>query len=199
MNDFAKRSEKKKSGSKTTIFILILVLVVLLTLAYFIGRPIVLKQMYPIAYTQEIEVMSKKYELDPYFVSAVIFKESSFRKDAVSHRGAVGLMQLMPDTGEWIAKKLNMETNGLDLADIQINLELGCWYLQYLNNMFQGNTTNVLAGYNAGPNKVKSWQKEYSDDGVNLHTIPYPETEKYVKKVNETYEMYKELYNEVYD
>lgn len=171
-----------------TIICLIVICIVAVAL-----RWVFVYKLYPLEYKQEITASSTEYSIDKYLVCAVIYTESHFNEDAVSGRGAVGLMQIMPDTGKWAAEKigLNSYTESM-LSNPEVNITIGCWYLSYLNNMFDNDIRKVLAGYNAGPANVKEWIKE---DG-SLSDIPYEETEKYVKKVLMYYEIYKGLYTD---
>lgn len=155
------------------------------------------KVLYPMKHQALIAKYAQEYDLDPYFVSAVIWKESRFREDAVSSAGAVGLMQVMPETGGWISEKIGLE--GYDatrLKEPEYNIRLGCWYLSYLEDKFGGDVTKILAGYNAGPNRVNSWLEnpEYSSNGTTLEKIPFMETHQYVEKVQQSYQIYRILY-----
>ncbi len=155
---------------------------------------------YPVAYSDLIERYAFQYELDPYLVTAIIRCESSNQIDAVSSVGAIGLMQIMPDTGEWIAHKLEKEPFDPEvLYDAETNIMFGCWYLRFLTNRFSENAVNIIAAYNAGHGSVEGWleNEAYSDNGT-LVSIPYPETERYVEKVQTAYNYYRELYPELY-
>lgn len=193
-HDIDKNKNNKTKNRLPVILTLIGVLILLLVLAFFLISQLYEREQYPVKYIGEIKSASEKYNLDPYLVMAVIHRESGFRADVASNKGAVGLMQIMPSTGEWIAGKLKIEYNEAALKEPEYNIELGCWYLSYLSDTFDGNTENILCGYNAGPNKTKSWLKEYSQDGKTLDNIPYPETEKYVSKVKTSIEKYKQIY-----
>ena len=182
-----KRGSNKGPSLKVwTIFCVVLVCAVALLL-----RGIIVYELYPMDYEDEINKYSAEYLLDPYFVSALICAESSFNKDAVSHRGAVGLMQIMPDTGAWVAEKIGLEGFSEEmLTDPATNIRLGCWYLRYLEDRFAGDKDKVMAGYNAGPSRVDEW----AGDGT-LKDIPFKETENYLVKVTRNYEIYKSLYD----
>ncbi|MFY9454368.1 MAG: lytic transglycosylase domain-containing protein, partial [Bacillota bacterium] len=89
--------------------------------------------MYPIHYKDIITQCSLKHDVDPFLITAVVRVESRFRPEAVSAKGAMGLMQVMPDTGNWIARELGIQ--GFDtemLYDPATNLDLGTWYLAFL-------------------------------------------------------------------
>lgn len=155
------------------------------------------KAIYKLEYKEQIETYAKEFKIDPYLVASVIWAESNYDPEAVSGRGAIGLMQIMPDTGEWIAQKLGEnEFKVEDLKKPEVNIRYGCWYLSYLLERFPGQLENVIAGYNAGPNKVQQWldSEKYSSNGEKLDSIPYSETENYVEKVTIAYEKYKEYY-----
>lgn len=155
-------------------------------------RGFIAYRFYPLDYQQIIEQRSREYALDPYLVSAVIYSESRFKPDAVSPKGAVGLMQIMPDTGEWISGKIGIDdyTHSM-LYDPDTNIRLGCWYLRYLYERFLGDMDKVLAAYNAGPRNVENWA-----GAGPLKNIPFPETENYLKIVARNYYIYKGLYND---
>ncbi|MDL2234563.1 lytic transglycosylase domain-containing protein [Christensenellaceae bacterium OttesenSCG-928-L17] len=178
-------------------------LALLIALGFIISNVVrrkVEQRAYQLVYTEEIAAMAEKYALDAYFVCAVVKVESGGRADVVSPAGAVGLMQVMPATGEWIAKKLQMENYGEHmLTDPKISMEMGCWYLRFLLDRYGQNWKHALAGYNAGQGTVDKWLQDdaYSTDG-ELTNIPYPETDQYVTKVMHAYEKYKEFYPDAF-
>jgi soluble lytic murein transglycosylase len=146
-------------------------------------------------YFEEIEKWANQYELDPYLVASIIHVESANRETISSNRGAVGLMQIMPETGEWIAEKIGIEFKVEDLKNAETNIQFGCWYLRFLANRFKVRDT-MIAAYNGGHTKVSKWlsDSKYSADGDTLLDIPYPETKNYVERVNNAYDKYKKLY-----
>lgn len=155
------------------------------------------KALYPMKHSELIAQYAAEYEIDPYLAAAVIWKESRFREDAVSGAGAMGLMQVMPETGQWICQKMGRDDYAQErLFEPEYNIRLGCWYLSYLDEKFVGDPVKILAGYNAGPNRVIGWLEnpEYSSDGKSLEKIPFAETDNYVKKVQQSYEIYRILY-----
>ncbi len=178
--------------NKKVVWILIVFLVILVA-----NFKSLAKAVYPIKYKEYILEYSEKYSLNPNLVAAIIKTESKFDVNAKSSKGAMGAMQIMPDTGEWIAEQLGIENFTIDmLYNEKINIEMGCWYLNNLNTEFKGNFQLVVAAYNGGPGNVKKWLKdeECSRDGVNLQNIPFKETNKYVKKVKLNYKIYDFLY-----
>lgn len=156
---------------------------------------------YPTAYIDEIEKYAAEYDLDPYLVLSIMRCESSFRENAVSPVGAIGLMQIMPDTGVWIAHKLDMDATYAEsmLYDADCNVRFGCWFLRFLTNRFSGVGLHIIAAYNAGHGSVEKWlsNPDYSQDGV-LSLIPFPETARYVEKVSAAYQAYLELYPDLF-
>lgn len=152
---------------------------------------------YPLEYRDAIDRYADEYQLDPALVCAVAYAESGFRAEAVSVDGARGVMQIMPETGEWIASKLDMDDYSAErLFEPEVNIRFGCWMLSYLFSRFDGDSQKALAAYNAGQGNVDSWLKrpDCSSDGVTLSYIPFRETRNYVKKVKAAHDIYLELY-----
>ena len=168
-------------------------------IALYAGRELE-KRTYKLLYPEEIGVSAEEFALDPYLVAAMIHCESSNRPAAVSPVGAVGLMQIMPDTGEWIAGKLKL--TGYDPEQLKVpqyNIRLGCWYLRFVLDRYQQDRPSALAAYNAGHGNVDKWKKDpaVSQEG-QLKNIPFAETEQYVEKVQRAYEKYKTLYPDAF-
>lgn len=148
--------------------------------------------IYPVKHKDLINKYAKIYKLNSSLVCSVINVESNFNKDAVSKVGAVGLMQIMPETAREIAGKLGVD----DYVDEMlfapdINIRFGCYYLSYLSNMYNGNLVNVVAAYNAGFNNVNEWLKNenYSNNGT-ITNPPFEETKNYLKKINKNLSVY---------
>ena len=120
----------------------------------------IFKSFYPIKYENHIVKYSQRYNVDPCLVVAVIKAESNFNEKAVSHRGAYGLMQIMPDTAIWIAENMKLKDYKVEkLYDNEINIAMGCWYINNLNTEFNGDIDLVLAAYNGGVEMFKSGLK----------------------------------------
>src|SRR5690554_5979245 len=171
-------------------------LMILLLLALFFTYKDLGRFFFPFPYREIIEEKAGNTGVDPRLVAALIYVESKFNHLAVSRKGAAGLMQLLPETGEWVARQQGMDFSRDHLFEPRKNLELGIWYLAYLHQIFEGETVLALAAYNAGWPKVKQWldsgrwQGRYGD----LHNIPYPETRQYVTRVLRIYYCYRHLY-----
>jgi soluble lytic murein transglycosylase len=152
--------------------------------------------LYPTAYSEYVMRYSEEFSVDPYLVFAVIKCESSFRPEAVSRVGARGLMQIMPDTFDWIADKLNDDTLVYDDMFIpEHNIRYGTYLISVLLEEF-GELDNALCAYNAGWGNAKRWlaDEKYTEGGDVIVNIPFPETREYVRRVNEALVNYKEIY-----
>lgn len=150
---------------------------------------------FPSAYQDLIHKYADKYDIDEYLVMAVIKTESNFVADAHSGK-ASGLMQLTDETAEWVCKMLDIDEKRIDLFKPSDNIRLGCFYLKYLIDNYNGNIDVALAAYNGGPGNVNRWllNKKYSQNGKDLDYIPFEETREYVVRVNRHWEKYKEIY-----
>lgn len=176
----------------------ILVLLVAFALIIF-GSDIVnlaMQIVYPQRYTEIVQQESSENGLESDLVYAVIKAESKFDADAVSHAGAVGLMQLTPETFNWVYERSGIDPSSLDIYSPKDNIRAGCLLLKLLIEHY-GNIETALAAYNAGMGNCSSWLEDsnYSSDGVTLHTIPFPETRKYVENVMNNYSKYKSIYS----
>lgn len=174
----------------------VLVSILLILLLFILAKPIG-RILFPIKYSQFINQYSAQYNLDSYLIVAIIKTESNFQDDAKSNKNAIGLMQITPETGRWIASKHKISNfNEEMLLDEETNIKFGCWYIRDLYNEFNDNLDNVLAAYNGGRGNVNKWLQDerYSKDGKVLQEIPFKETAQYVKKVEFYFNVYKFLY-----
>ncbi len=154
-----------------------------------------MKSLYPLRYEEHIEAYSEEYNLDKYLVMALIKAESNYIYDA--HSGvARGLMQITDETANWIAEKLAIKFSHNDIENPKTNINMGCYYLKYLLDYYNGNETLALAAYNAGMGNVNKWldNKEYSTTGTTLDKIPFSETQTYIEKIEKGRKIYMNLY-----
>lgn len=163
-----------------------------LLLPFLLKAPETLQRItHPLKYETTIREVSAQNGLDPTLVAAVVYTESRFNQEAESHREAYGLMQLLPQTADFISSRSGIEG---DYREPQVNLRLGAWYLSYLEGRYEGHERLMLAAYNSGEGQVDTW---ISEDGFDIETdIPFEETRNYVENVLEAREVYTELYGE---
>lgn len=179
---------------KKRVFALLLVCFVLVLFmnSTFIGR-----KLYPIYFEQEIRQSAAKHNIDPFLIAAIIRVETNYRHHLESSKGALGLMQLMPDTAEWIVESNNLGPHTQDdLLKVDVNINLGSWYLSWLNKHYNGNLIYAIAAYNAGQGNVNKWKQTNVWDGSQerIDQIPFGETRHYVQRVIYYYEKYTKLY-----
>jgi soluble lytic murein transglycosylase len=151
--------------------------------------------LYPFPYGESIEQWSQQRQLNPMLVMALIRQESRFEPKIRSVVGATGLMQVMPETADWVANQIDLAQYNLE--DPNDNIKLGTWYLDYTHREYAENSLFAVASYNAGPGNVASWMGrfDYSDPDQFIEQIPFNETKGYVKAVFENYWNYMRLYN----
>ncbi|MDW7675504.1 MAG: lytic transglycosylase domain-containing protein [Bacillota bacterium] len=179
----------------------IIVTAIVSVMAFFIYTNInkLMQIFYPFEYREIVLQASEEFEIDPFLILAVMRAESKFNPEAVSSKGARGLMQIMPDTGRWIAQQQGIDDfDTIQLFEAETNIRFGAWYLRFLSNEFNQRLTVVLASYNAGPGKVKDWLSDDLWNGTitNVEDIPFPETRNYVQRVSKNLQLYTELYGE---
>ena len=150
----------------------------------------------PRAYEWLVVPAARRHGLDPNLLLAVMRVESAFQKHIVSYAGAVGLMQIMPRTGQLIAHALGRnDFTPADLLDPRLNLEFAAWYLSSLIHRFDGHLPLAIAAYNGGPHNVRSWMQQSAEHApldVLLERIPFSQTHRYVRKVLVYYQAYRE-------
>lgn len=152
--------------------------------------------LYPFPYRGVITLAAQRRQLDPLFVIGLIRQESRFVSDIRSVADAVGLMQVLPSTAEWIAAEKG-EAAPIDLVDPSDNVRLGTLYLQYVHEQWDNNSMLAVASYNAGPGNVEGWLDEFglSDPDEFVEKIPFDETRGYVSSVFGNYWNYMRLYD----
>ncbi len=181
--------------------LIIVVTIILLVIVFsFIFKDKILKIMYPKTYEEIVSIYAEKYNVEENLIFAVIKAESNFDENAVSHKSAIGLMQIMEETADDIAT-----TYGIDIdfdniresvANVQNNINIGTKYLEVLLDKY-GNKEVAVAAYNAGIGTVDNWIEKdiIKADGSDIENIPYKETNNYVRKILRNYEIYQTIYD----
>ena len=151
-----------------------------------------------VRYRDLIEKYAAEYDLNPAFVSAIIKQESSFDPRAVSRKGAMGLMQFMPDTFSWVAPNCGISKSDVDAVYEPENaIKMGCYLLRYIiRQLGSDDPVLVACAYHAGWGTVPSWLKDYSTDGQTLQVsqIPKSDTRTYAGRVLNSYAIYLQHY-----
>lgn len=184
---------KRRSKKRYFLLLFILVIGLLFIKSDWMGR-----WMYPIRYMEDIRASASNYNIDPHLVAAIIRAETNFSTGAESAKGALGLMQIMPETADWIMEKAGFTgiTKEMLRHRADVSIELGSWYLGSLHKQFNGNSVAVVAAYNAGPGNVSKWLNNGQWDGKleNISQVPFGETRHYVQRVFYYYNKYKDFY-----
>jgi len=174
-----------KKQTKITIIIALALIAALYAVFYIKIRTGVLDK---IQYKDAILLYSKEYNVDPLLLEAIMKRESNMKASAVSGKGAVGLMQIMPKTGHDIALQLNVKDFNEDmLKDPDTNIKFGAFYMGKLLAYYKNNLVFALSAYNAGIGNVDSWIASSSD----TIKIPFKDTKRHVKAILFTYSVYK--------
>ena len=193
----AARRRRQRRRTLLTIFASALIVLIALGAWALFGRDRIDFSRYPMTYAPEIRAAAAEFSLDPAYVASVVLAESSFDAEAVSSAGAIGLMQIMPATGEWIAGKLEDEPFDVQrLYQPEVNLRYGCWYLRFLLDRYDEDMYTASTAYHQGQGRVDQWLEDpqYSEDGRTLTAISSAVTDTYVNRIMESYANYQELY-----
>ncbi len=185
----------KPRKKKKRLISLVLVAILLITL---LNTKNIARFFYPVKYENEITRSAQEYGIDPYLIMSIIKAESNFDETAVSHKNASGLMQIIEPTARWIAMRMDFEEFTYDnITDPELNIRMGCYYIAYLLDHYDGNVKNAVAAYNAGHGNVDRWLSEegYPKDGLDFSQIPFPETRRYVTRVLNNQKIYQMLYD----
>ncbi len=175
---------------------MIFIFAVIVPLFLFWVSVAVIKMIYPLKYENIVEKMSQKYDVEKPLIYAIIKCESDFDVNAESSAGALGLMQITPDTFNWLKKYTrNHYESKEEMLDPENNIECGTLFISILLEKYK-NLDVSLSAYNAGIKTTDRWlkDKKLSLDGKTFENIPYRETKKYVKRVNFAYQVYKFIY-----
>lgn len=174
-----------------------LLLVILMGVFLLINSTFIWKWVYPIKYEAEIQTAAQKYQVDPFLLLAIIRTESNFDIGQTSKKGAIGLMQVMPQTADWVIAQAAFDPMAKEyLDDPKVNIDIGTWYMAFLLKQYKGDLVLSIAAYNAGPGNVNTWIKNQRWDGrkETLEDIPYGETRHYVQRVLYYHKRYQEIY-----
>ena len=143
-----------------------------------------IEQRFPMPFRKDVVAKAREAGLDPAYVYGLIRQESRFVVDARSGAGAAGLMQIMPATARWTAKKIGLPYTPDLIADRDTNLKLGMAYLKLVLDDFSGSQPLAAAAYNAGPGRPRKWRDgPVLESAIWAENIPFSETRDYVKKV----------------
>ena len=165
-----------------------------ISFVYSYGPSFLFSALYPLEYEEYITDSCSRHGVDPYLVAAVINTESNWDEDVESSKGAIGLMQLMPESADDMAEWGLVDSSVYDpddLTDPQTNIEYGCAFLAYLIDYYNGSSDKAVAAYNAGMGNVDEWLE---DGGVLHNVITFPETQAYLARVTMAQTRYEELY-----
>lgn len=189
----------QKKLKRWLILLLFLALVVVAGVYLFrIGLRRLDETRYPQKYNNYVEQYANEYEIDPLLIYAVIRTESGFRPGVASNVQARGLMQITEETFDWIKSKIarNEELTFDDLYVPETNIRFGAYYFSVCLNRYEGDVSTAAAAYHSGWGTVDKLKKqtEYSDNGQTLHTFPYEQMQRYVKKINNSYTKYQQIY-----
>ncbi len=186
--------ESKKIFKLFTFLVIIAVIIILIS----VFAPKIEKKIYPKNYSEFVERYSKEYNIDETLIYAIIKTESSFDKNAFSNAGAIGLMQIMPETFDWLQIKMGSgeKLSHDKLYDPEINIKYGVFFLSLLEEEFNDRKL-VIAAYHAGRGRVNEWllDESVSHDGKTISEIPSRTTAHYVSKVTRNIKKYNKLYN----
>ncbi len=152
------------------------------------------KTEYPAPYFQEIKRLATEYQISPALIYGIMRAETFYRDHLVSPVGAIGIMQVMPNTFSEISRLSGIKIT--DPYDAYESIKASAWYLDKLLKRFSGNLPLAIAAYNAGPRRVSEWLRSFkgTEASVFIELIPYIETRNYVKKVISYYQIYSYLY-----
>ena len=150
----------------------------------------------PITHKRQLYELAGEYKIDPLMLASIVKTESGFNPYASSSKGALGLMQLLPDTAAQLASELDIDYQDQeDLYRDDINLRLGAYYFSKLLKSNNGNLVLALAAYNAGPANLRAWKLDVygRDQNEVIDMIPVPATRAYVQTVLKNYRFFKAL------
>ena len=191
------KGENERLKNKKILVCGLIILILIVFLIVFKNK--IQRIFYPKSYEEFVSMYSDEYGVDENLIFAVIKAESNFQEDAVSHKDALGLMQIMKETAEDVARKYNIEidfnNSEREILNVQNNIKIGTKYLAVLLEKYK-NIEVAVAAYNAGIGTVDNWIEKgiIKSDGSDIENIPYKETNNYVRKILRNYKIYQYLY-----
>lgn len=207
MSRYRSRHSRETKGHGAIGFLVTFVLILLIFVLVFFfvsdssykgAKGKVYSFFYPQEYTQQVKKYAAEFKVEEPLIYAVMRTESGFRPEVESSVGALGLMQMMPETFTWLQESLDGEIvyDADSLTDPEISIKYGTYLLSVLLKQYDNVQDTAVAAYNAGTSTVDGWLSDpaCSLDGKTLTNIPYDETEQYVERVGKAYELYKKLY-----
>jgi soluble lytic murein transglycosylase len=158
-------------------------------------QPSYWRTLYPLAFIDPIQSISLQRQVNPLLTMSIIRQESKFSPIIKSPVGALGLMQVIPDTAKFAANKIGLKK--YELTNPEDNIKLGTWYLKFTHTQVKDNSVLAIASYNAGPGNAAKWVKQFGTADLDefIEQIPFEETQNYVKNVLGNYWNYLRLYN----
>jgi soluble lytic murein transglycosylase len=191
-----RRAAARRRRRTALVFVAAAVLVVAAVLLFPLARRAYNELGLPLSYSDVIRQQAAEKHLDPALIAAVIYAETKFYP-RTSPTGAEGLMQIEPQTAEFLAHRSGATTFRLsDLATPQVNIAYGSYYLRYLLDEYHNNTVLALAAYNGGEANVDDWIAHAKAGGYRFRIadIPFPETRAYVQRVLQARVDYRHTY-----
>ena len=191
------KGENERLKNKKILVCGLIILILIVFLIVFKNK--IQRIFYPKSYEEFVSMYSDEYGVDENLIFAVIKAESNFQEDAVSHKDALGLMQIMKETAEDVARKYNIEidfnNSEREILNVQNNIKIGTKYLAVLLEKYK-NIEVAVAAYNAGIGTVDNWIEKgiIKSDGSDIENIPYKDTNNYVRKILRNYKIYQDLY-----
>ncbi len=177
--------------------VIVLLIIIISLIALLANSNNLLKIIYKKDYSEYVEKYSKENEVDPLLIYAIIKAESNFDNKAVSNKGAMGLMQLLDETANEVARNESIDYKKEEtLYNPETNIMLGIKYYASLKDQL-GNSVIAIIAYNAGIGTVNNWIEQgiIKADGSDIENIPYKETNMYVRKILRDYKIYQKIYS----
>jgi soluble lytic murein transglycosylase len=160
-----------------------------------VGALAAARAKFPLKYEEALIDYSERRNIEPTLLAAIVYEESRFRHRSKSSAGAIGLMQLMPETAGWVAEEMSRPELAVELTEPTANLALGSWYFRYLLDKYEDERL-ALAAYNGGEENLNKWMAENPELGPQetVDRIPFTETHQFVRRVLGTKRIYNILY-----